>query len=175
MKLSYLDESGFAPSLPCGYSWSLPGQRKLVPYEYPQGRRVNVLATYEPLGPAPRLDSVAFERTLTSDDLIAYWKGLPRVSVPRVVVLDNAGIHTSKALKAARPELAKQGVYLYSLPPYSPKLNPIEAVFKQIKHHEMPVRSHKTRDELHAAVEQGFASYARTLLPESDNQIRPAA
>ena len=27
LRLCYLDECGFAPSLPIGYSWSLPGQR----------------------------------------------------------------------------------------------------------------------------------------------------
>jgi hypothetical protein len=69
---------------------------------------VNALATYEPLAPAPRLDAVPFERALTSDDLLAYLRGrLPAAEVPRVVVLDNAGIHTSKAVKAARPGLAK--------------------------------------------------------------------
>ena len=34
-----------------------------------------------------------------------------------MVVLDNAGIHTSKVVKAARPGLAKLGIYLYYLPP----------------------------------------------------------
>ena len=55
-----------------------------------------------------------------------------------MVVLDNAGIHTSKVVKAARPGLAKLGIYLYYLPPYSPELNRIEPVFKQVKHHEIP-------------------------------------
>lgn len=40
--------------------------------EYPQGRRVNALAPYEPFARTPALDAVPFERTLTSDDLLAY-------------------------------------------------------------------------------------------------------
>jgi len=176
LRLFYLDESGFAPSLPTGYSWCLPGRRKRVKYEYPQGRRVNVLASYEPFGPAPRLDAQAFERTLTSDDLLAYLrKRLPAASVPRVVVLDNAGIHTSKVVKAARPGLAKQGVYLYYLPAYSPELNRIEPVFKQVKHHEMPVRSHTSKADLRKAVEEGFDSYRRRLTPKGDKEPRLAA
>jgi hypothetical protein len=100
LRLFYLDESGFAPSLPTGYSWCLPGRRKRVRYEYPQGRRVNALATYEPFARAPGLDAVAFERTLTSDDLLAYLRDrLPTAAVPRVVVLDNAGIHTPVIIK----------------------------------------------------------------------------
>lgn len=81
-------------------------------YEYPQGRLMNALATYEPQ--ARCLDAVPFERTLTSNDLLAWLQGrLPAPDVPCVVVLDNAGIHTSKVVKAARPGLAKLGICLY--------------------------------------------------------------
>ena len=145
-------------------------------YEYPQGRRVNVLASYAPYGPAPWLDALPFERTLTSDDLLAYLRErLPAASVPRVVVLDNAGIHTSKVVKAARLGLAKQGIYLYYLPPYSPELNRIEPVFKQVKHHDMPVRSHTSKADLRKAVEDGFDSYRRRLTPKGDKEPRLAA
>jgi transposase len=146
-----------------------------VRYEYPQGRRVNALATYEPFPAAPWLDAVPFERTLTSDDLLAYLRGLPASKVPRVVVLDNASLHVSKAVKAARPGLAKQGIYLYYLPPYSPELNRIEAVFKQVKHHDLPTRSYATRAELRAAVEQGFAAYRDRLQPKPGKHPRPGA
>ena len=144
-------------------------------YEYPQGRRVNALAAYEPFAPTPWLEVQALERTLTSDDLLAYWRALPAADVPRVVVLDNAGIHTSKAVKAARPGLAKRGIYLYYLPPYSPELNRIEPVFKQVKHHDMPVRSHTSKADLRKAVEDGFDSYRRRLAAKSDKEPRLAA
>jgi transposase len=176
LELYYLDECGFSPSLPTGYSWTLPGERKRVKYEYPQGRRVNALATYRPYGSLPWLDAQLFERTLTSDDLIAYLKGrLPGASVPRVVVLDNASLHVSQVTKASRPGLAKLGIYLYYLPAYSPELNEIEPVFKQVKHHEIPQRSHTSKAQLRGSVEQGFGSYGRRLRPKSAKQLRPAA
>jgi transposase len=161
--------------LPTGYSWCLSGQRKWVKYEYPQGRRVNALATYDPSAPAPWLHAQPFERTLTSDDLLEYLRALPTACVPRVVVLDNAGIHTSKVVKAARPGLAKLGIYLYYLPPYSPELNRIEPVFKQIKHHEMPTRSHTSKAELRQSVEAGFDTYRQRLRQKSDKELRLAA
>jgi transposase len=153
----------------------LPGQRKRVRYEYPQGRRVNVLAAYEAYAPEPWLDALPFERTLTSDDRIAYLKALPAADVPRVVVLDNASLHISKATRAARPGLARLGIYLYYLPPYSPELNEIEAAFKQLKHHEIPKRSYTSKTELREAVEQGFRSYGLKLRPKPCHQLRPAA
>jgi transposase len=154
----------------------LPGQRKRVKYEYPQGRRVNVLASYAPYGPAPWLDALPFERTLTSDDLIAYLKErLPASKLPRVVVLDNASLHVSKVTKGARPGLAALGIYLYYLPAYSPELNEIEPVFKQVKHHEIHQRSHTSKVELRGSVEQGFDDYRKRLRPKGKEQLRPAA
>ena len=35
---------GFSPSQPTSYAWVLKGGRKRIPYENPQGRRVNALA-----------------------------------------------------------------------------------------------------------------------------------
>jgi putative transposase len=175
LDLDYLDECGFAPSLPCSYSWTLPGQRKWVPYEYPQGRRVNVLASYRPYGSTPALVARAFERTLTAEDLIAYLKEQPGRERPRVVVLDNASAHVSKVMKAARRELAKLGIYLYYLPAYSPELNEIEAVFRQVKYHEIPKRSHTSKTQLRESVEQGFDAYGKKLRAKSETQLRPAA
>jgi transposase len=100
---------------------------------------------------------------------------IPAADVPRVVVLDNAGIHTSKVVKAARPVLAKLGIYLYYLPPYSPELNRIEPVFKQVKHHEMPTRSFTTRADLRKAVEDDFDAYRRRLRAKCDTELRLAA
>jgi transposase len=161
--------------LPTGYSWCLPGQRKRVAYEYPQGRRVNALASYDPSGPTPWLHATTFERTLTSDDLLEYLRSLPPASAPRVVVLDNAGIHTSCVVKAARPELARLGICLYYLPAYNPELNPIESVFKQVKHHDIPTRSHASKTELRHAVEGGFETRRQRLRHKRDNPLRLAA
>jgi putative transposase len=41
-----LDEAGFAPTLPTNYSWFPKGERLHIPYEAPQGRRVNALGAY---------------------------------------------------------------------------------------------------------------------------------
>ena len=137
---------------------------------------MNALATFEPLAPIPSLDAVPFERTLTSDDLLAYLRDrLPAAGVPRVVVLDNASLHVSKVVRAARPGLARLGIYLYYLPADSPELNRIEPVFKQVKHHDMPTRSFATKADLRKAVEDGFETYRRRLRLKGDKELRLAA
>jgi hypothetical protein len=55
--LCHLDEAGFALTLPTTYSWYLEGARLRVPYQAPQGRRVNVIGAYFTHGPdAGRLE-----------------------------------------------------------------------------------------------------------------------
>ena len=136
---------------------------------------MNALAAYRPYGPRPRLDWWAAARTWTSEDLIAFLKELPWSRLPRVVVLDNAGLHTSRLVKAARPALAGLGIYLYYLPAYSPELNEIEGVFRQVKYHEMPQRSFTSKSDLRMGVEGGFQSYSRKLPKKRLAQLRPAA
>jgi len=64
---------------------------------------------------------------------------------------------------------------LYFLPAYSPGLNEIEPVFRQIKYHEMPRRSYTTRLSLREAVEAAFVGYGRRLRPKLAERLRPAA
>ncbi len=49
--VAYLDEAGFAMTLPVCYSWFPIGERLCIPYEAPQGRRVNALGAYFSHGP----------------------------------------------------------------------------------------------------------------------------
>jgi len=45
-----------------------------------------------------------------------------------------ASIHTSKKFKAKIEEWEKLGLYLLYLPPYSPELNPIEILYREMKY-----------------------------------------
>jgi len=52
-----VDEAGFALTLPTSYSWYLDGERLAVPYQAPQGRRVNAIGAHFTHGPeAGRLE-----------------------------------------------------------------------------------------------------------------------
>ncbi len=132
LSLYFLDECGVSLTLPPAYSSSLPGRCKSVPYEAPQGCRVNAMATYRPYWGSPRLEGFTAERTWDSYDLPGFLMALPRAGVPRVVVLDNTSVHTSRVIRGARAGSAA-GIYLYFLPPYAPELNEIEPVFWQVK------------------------------------------
>ena len=133
----------------------------------------------EPRGPArerPGRPRHPPARTPTWRTASRPWKGeqvlaflrdaLPgRAGVPRLVVLDNAGIHRSRTVRQARRELAEQGIWLWYLPAYSPELNDIERTFRTVKHGAMPQRTFTTTKALTTAVEAAFEQVNTQLQP----------
>lgn len=168
--LYHLDECGFAPTLPTSYTWARVGTRPLVPYEAPQGRRVNVIGALAAVGPQPRfvyasrrsgqgrLDSTAFLDFVCRDvaQLPTTWEALPADYVrerPCTVALDNYSVHHSKVVQAAEPVLARAGVTFFFLPPYSPELSTIEPVWHGVKYIDITTRSYVDGAALHEAVD----------------------
>ncbi len=156
-------------------TWVRKRERKRVPYENPEGRRVNALAALVKGGAAPALYWVAKPGSLQARHLVAFLTELPAAPVPTVVVLDNGSVHRGKETRAAIPDLWARGVYLYFLPPYSPDLNAIEPAFRAIKHYEMPARRYATLPALLDAVHAAFTSYEEALIAKHQPHPRPAA
>jgi putative transposase len=175
LTLAYLDEVGFSPSQPTSYTWTLKGRRTRIPYENPQGRRVNALAVWIPWGHRRSLWWDAVPRTLRSEDLLLVLDAIPRGAGELVVVLDNASLHRSRLVQEALPALQTRGIRLYSLPPYSPELNAIEPLFGVIKYSEMPDRTYPSIPALLDAVNEAFRSTEARLLERTQHQLRPAA
>jgi putative transposase len=139
-----------------------------VPYENPQGRRLNVLAATVQLSDTAALHWLPARRHFDAVDLVCCLEQLAEPTLPTVVVLDNAGFHRAHFVREALPRLRERGVYLYYLPPYSPELNDIERLFRSIKHHELPERTYATFDALHDAVHRAFSRY------EAAHCLKPA-
>jgi transposase len=68
---------------------------------------------------------------------------LKHVGKPLTVILDNASMHTAKAIKPMLEQLRQKGLTLYFLPPYSTELNRIEILWRKVKYEWM---AFKTRD-----------------------------
>ena len=156
-------------------SWVLKGQRKRIPYENPEGRRVNALAALLRTASGADLVWTTKPQAFVAEEVVQFLRDLPPIEIPTVVVLDNAGIHRSKAVRAARADLWTRGIYLYYLPPYSPDLNAIEPVFRVIKHDELPERRYTTVPALTAAIDTGFSNYRVSLHARSYAHLGRAA
>lgn len=88
-----------------------------------------------------QLITSCLEESVTSSWFYAYLLGVAqRVKeahdIPLVLILDNASIHHSKKMEAFRELLETEySTSLYFIPAYSPELNRIEMVWKQMKYH----------------------------------------
>jgi len=158
------------------YSWTRRGERTRIPYENPQGRRVNVLAAYSPFGSQPALTWGLERSSILSGQFVDFVQRIPRLpGKPLVVVIDNGSLHKSWVVKEALAKLREQRIYLYYLPPYSPQLNAIEAIFGVIKRHALPERRYTTWESLEEAIITGFTHVEERLLEKCSAQPRQVA
>ena len=157
------------------YTWVRRRERKRIPYENPQGRRVNVLAGLVKHSAVPALYWVTKPGSFRGEHRVRFLQELPPAPVPTVVVLDNGSMHRTAVVTAAVPALWTAGIYLYYLPPYSPELNEIEPAFRVIKHEELPARRYGTVPALIDAVNTAFTTYEERLIAKHQQHLRPAA
>ena len=138
------------------------------------------MAPYAPGGPR-----LLFETRRKSEgryDATAHLAFVQRVAGPSpedrrrpcIVVLDNYSVHHSQVVKAALPALTDANIHFWYLPPYSPELNAIEPVWRQLKYQDLPVRSHTTDQALQTAVESALADRAQRLARTTNYLPRPA-
>ena len=78
-----------------------------------------------------------------------------------VVILDNASTHTSKLFKSNLERWEKEGLYLLYLPPYSPELNLIEILWREMKYRWVDIEALLSFDTLSVYIKKlldGFGS-----------------
>jgi transposase len=156
IELAYVDEAGFAPQPPNRSAWSKVGETHAVLSK--RSQRLNVIGALLSSG---RLLMAKLWQSVNGLWFFGFLMALiERVKKPMVVILDNASIHTAKALEPYWELLKEKGLQFYFLPPYSPELNRIEILWKKIKYEWLPFKSF-TPDELEQAIDKigaGFGS-----------------
>ena len=85
------------------------------------------------------------------------------ISKPTVVVLDNARVHTARKVKQLFPIWQRRGLYIFYLPPYSPHLNIIERLWKELKEGWLKPSDYQDPDTLFYAVNRISAAIGTTL------------
>ncbi|GAA1927815.1 transposase [Streptantibioticus ferralitis] len=189
--LYYLDESGFSPTLPTGFTWARTGVRPVVKREDTKNRRVNVLGALSEKGPDPELVWTAVDHKIDAPMVLDFvCRQIARIPGdagqlavpppgwqrhrPCMIVMDNAQIHHAKLFKGRREELEAIGVHLFYLPPRSPELNHIERVWRSVKYEDMPVRAYTSTQELHTAVDHAMTRRATALAPTTTHLLKTA-
>jgi transposase len=100
---------------------------------------------YAAVNPMTGVSSAMLAPTVNTSYMNEHLKFISRQVAPgahAILVLDQAGWHVAKALEV--PE----NITLLHLPPYSPKLNPVERVWAYLRSHYLSNRVFKNYDEL---------------------------
>ncbi|MEZ1997105.1 IS630 family transposase [Acinetobacter lwoffii] len=134
--LGYVDETGFSSTPDNRYAWTKIGDVHAV--DAIRLKRVNVMGCLLSTG---KLVTSCLQESVKSTWFYAYLTGIAQqvkqmYNLPLVLIADNASIHRSKKMADYR-ELLKTNfsTNLYFIPAYSPELNRIEMVWKQMKYY----------------------------------------
>ena len=80
-----------------------------------------------------------------------------------VIVMDNASVHHAKMIQDRIPIWQERGLFICYLPPYSPHLNIIERLWKEVKQAWLRPRDYISFDSLSYAANRVFANIGTSL------------
>jgi len=134
-----ISEEGYVP-----YGWQFSDEDVCI--ESAKGGHVNCF------GLLSRRNEFIYQMTLdtiTSDFIVEQLDNLSfEISKPTVVVLDNAKVHRAKKVQEMRRYWADRNLFIFFLPPYSPHLNIIERLWKELKARWMTPKDYSNKEQL---------------------------
>lgn len=131
------------------YAWQPIGETIEVPCS--KSSRLNVLGF---LTLDNQFEPFVFECNIDTDIVIATFDEFAKtITKKRVIIIDNAPIHTSNKFVAKIKEWEKKGLFIKFLPTYSPELNIIEIFWRFIKYEWLPFSAYSSFKQLVIEVE----------------------
>ncbi|WP_376777612.1 IS630 family transposase [Deinococcus rubellus] len=158
--LVFLDEVGFSLKGTVKQTWALRGQTPVVLGKASWDK----VSTIGAVTTAGQFFQQTQHGAFKGPDVICFLQHiLTHVPGEVVVVLDNAGIHKSKAVTAF--VTGESRLSLQYLPPYAPELNPIELVWAYMKRNILGNFCARTLQELKARLRVGWQRVRYVRLP----------
>lgn len=142
--LYYGDETGVNESGYVPYGWQFKDEK--VGIKVIHGKQINCF------GILSRDNKLVFQTTtqsINSDFIISFMEKFSfEIKKKTVIILDNARIHTAHKIKERLKVWQNRGLYIFYLPPYSPHLNIIERLWKELKARWLKPEDYITFDDL---------------------------
>jgi transposase len=155
-----VSEEGYVP-----YGWQFEDEQ--VAIEVTKGRSINCF------GLLSRSNDFIYktqEKNINADFIIQTLDAFSlSLSKPTVVVLDNARVHTARKVKQLFQIWQRRGLYIFYLPPYSPHLNIIERLWKELKEGWIKPADYQSPDTLFYAVNRICAAIGSTLFMQFED------
>lgn len=157
--LFYGDETGVSEQGYVPYAWQFKDEE--VSIRACRGRSMNYFGLLSRSNAFfYRASSQAITSSFVLEQLDAFSFKLVR---PTVVVLDNASIHTAHKIRQRLGLWQDRGLYVFYLPPYSPHLNLIERLWKELKARWLRPCDYVSADALFYAAELALAAVGTIL------------
>lgn len=103
-------------------------------------------------------------RSITADFIIEQLDYFSlQIKKHTVIVLDNARVHQNKKMKQLQQVWARRKLFLFFLPPYSPHLNIIERLWKELKTRWLRPKDYKNDQSLFYSVKLIFDAVGNDL------------
>ena len=145
------------PCIP--YGWQFKGEEVFMPSG--KGKSLNLFELIS------RSNKLLFKTTKGKINSAFIFEQLELLSLAihraTVVVLDNARVHTSKKLQERRHIWERRGLFIFYLPLYSPHLNLIEILWRQLKYLWLQPQDYRSEDDLCYATTQCLAAVGKEL------------
>ncbi|MEQ9441657.1 MAG: IS630 family transposase [Cyclobacteriaceae bacterium] len=157
--LYYGDETRVAEEGYVPYGWQFADEQVAI-----KSRRGKAMNYFGLLRRDNHLLYQACSENITADLVITFLDELSlKINKYTVIVLDNARAHTAKKVKACLQDWQQRGLYIFYLPPYSPHLNIIERLWKEVKEGWIRPSDYQTADQLFYAVDRILANLGNKL------------
>lgn len=127
--LFYGDETGVSELAYVPYGWQAKDEKLSIRATH--GQQINCFGI---LSRANTLFSKITTKSINADFIVDFFDKFSfKIQKQTVIVLDNARIHIAQKVKERLKFWQKRGLYIFYLPPYSPHLNIIERLWKELK------------------------------------------
>jgi transposase len=157
--LYYGDESHVCSEGYVPYGWQFPDEEVCIRSE--KAYKVNCL------GFITRENQCRWKMTTENVDTQFILEYLEQMSfeIQKItfVVLDNAKIHKTKAIKERIPYWLERGLYIFYLPPYCPHLNIAETLWRKLKKEWLDPEDYLEKDKLFYAINRCLANVGINL------------
>lgn len=141
------------------YGWQFADEQVWMPASQSAG--LNCFGLFR------RDNTLLFEvstQTLTAEFLVERLERLSlNLTKETVIVLDNAKIHTAKAVQERRSVWEQRGLTLFYLPPYSPHLNLAEVLWRKLKYEWLRPQDYLSFEGLRYAARLALAAVGSLL------------
>ena len=144
--LVFIDESGFEEIVTSIYAWSKKGKKVYGEKQGKRGKRENLVAGRRK-GTKDLIAPMLFTRSLNAEGFEGWLTQylLPSLTIPSVLITDNAPIHRKRMIRELVNEAGHQVLFL---PKYSPDFNDIEHDFSALKRRRRSAAPGTSLDEV---------------------------